>query len=142
MKKIDNFVRCLAVLSEADYIEAENDPIYRAGVIGQFNLTFELGWKAVKAVLQENGVAGAETGSARDILKLAAKTGIIEDQTLWLLMLKDRNHTIHIYEGEEDLDRFLIAIRDSYTPAFQRLEEILEEKQMEIERDEASITHA
>ena len=42
MKKIDNFTRCLEILKNADFNMAEDDEIYRTGVIGQFNLTFEL----------------------------------------------------------------------------------------------------
>ena len=42
MKKLDNFSNCLSVLKNADFKLAENNEIYRTGVIGQFNLTFEL----------------------------------------------------------------------------------------------------
>lgn len=88
MKKIENFCRSLNVLNSADYKMAKNNEIYRTGVIGQFNLTFELAWKALKAVLEADGVSAAETGSPRDTLKLAAATGLIENQPVWLLMLK------------------------------------------------------
>ena len=42
MKKLDNFTNCLDVLKGADFKLAENNDIYRTGIIGQFNLTFEL----------------------------------------------------------------------------------------------------
>ena len=42
MKKLDNFSNCLEVLKSADFEMADNNDIYRTGVIGQFNLTFEL----------------------------------------------------------------------------------------------------
>ena len=41
MKKLDNFSNCLDILKNADFEMANNDDIYRTGVIGQFNLTFE-----------------------------------------------------------------------------------------------------
>ena len=44
MKKLDNFTNCLAILADADFKMAETNDIYRTGVIGQFNLTFELAW--------------------------------------------------------------------------------------------------
>ncbi|MCH3954173.1 MAG: nucleotidyltransferase substrate binding protein [Eubacterium sp.] len=134
MKKIDNFKRCLDVLSGADFKMAVNDEIYRTGVVGQFNLTFELAWKALKAVLEENGVVEAETGSARDIFKLAAKTGMIADSSVWLLMLKKRNLSVHLY-NEEEVDELLILIRDSFLPALHSLEQILTDKEKEIESD-------
>ena len=52
MKKLDNFLNCLKVLEKADFSLAENDEIYRTGIIGQFNLTFELAWKALQQVLR------------------------------------------------------------------------------------------
>lgn len=37
MKKLDNFINCLAVLANADFKMAETNDIYRTGIIGQFN---------------------------------------------------------------------------------------------------------
>lgn len=134
MKKIENYRKCLKVLEKGDFQQAQNDEIYRMGMIGQFQLTFELAWKALKYVLEQDGVGGAETGSARDILKLSAKTGFLQDENTWLLMLKKRNQSAHIY-NEEDADELMILIRDSFIPAFKELEVFLLKKQREIEED-------
>ena len=48
MKKLENFSNCLNVLKNADFDLADNNDIYRIGVIGQFNLTIELAWKAYR----------------------------------------------------------------------------------------------
>lgn len=48
MKKLENFSNCLNVLKNADFDLADNNDIYRTGVIGQFNLTIELAWKALQ----------------------------------------------------------------------------------------------
>ena len=77
MKKLDNFSNCLDILKNADFEMANNDDIYRTGVIGQFNLTFELAWKALQAVLRLHGAEGAETGSPREILQLGYKLGFL-----------------------------------------------------------------
>ena len=134
MRKIDNFCRCLKVLEKGNFQNAEDDEIYRMGMIGQFQLTFELAWKALKFVLEQDGVGEAETGSARDILKLAVRTGFLQDENIWLLMLKKRNQSTPIY-NEEDADELLILIRDSFIPAFRDLEGFLVKKQQEIEAD-------
>lgn len=134
MKKIENFCRSLAVLEKGNFQQAENDEIYRMGMIGQFHLTFELAWKALKAILEMDGVGGAETGSARDILKLAAKTGYLKDENLWLLMLKKRNESTHIY-NEEEADELMVLLRDSFIPAFGKLKKFLLGKEREIEED-------
>lgn len=127
MKKLENFSNCLAVLKSADFEQANENDIYRMGVIGQFNLTFELAWKALQAVLKQHGVEEAETGSPREILQLGYKVGFVNDQAAWLLMLKKRNVSVHIY-NEDEIDELVILIRDSFIPEFTALEETLREK--------------
>lgn len=134
MKKLDNFSNCLTVLKNADFKLADSNEIYRTGVIGQFNLTFELAWKALQEVLKLHGAAGAETGSPREILQLGYKLGFVSDASVWLLMLKKRNTSVHIY-NEEEIDEMILLIRDSFIPAFGKLEKTLQEKLQEVEEE-------
>lgn len=127
MKKLDNFAKCLHVLENADFNFAGENEIYRTGVIGQFNLTFELAWKALQAVLRVHGAEGAETGSPREIFQLGYKLGFVEDSAVWLMMLKKRNTAVHIYNDDE-IDEMLLLIRDSFIPTFLVLEHTLEKK--------------
>lgn len=127
MKKIENFTNCLNVLKSADFEFAYENDIYRTGVIGQFNLTFELAWKALQEVLRVHGAMGAETGSPREILQLGYKLGFLDDSAVWLTMLKNRNLSVHIYD-EDEIDKMLLLIRDSFIPAFGILEKTLREK--------------
>ena len=50
MKKLDNFENCLDILKQADFDLADSNDIYRMGVVGQFNLTFELAWKVLQVL--------------------------------------------------------------------------------------------
>ena len=134
MKKLDNFINCLNVLKGADFKLAENNDIYRTGIIGQFNLTFELSWKALQAVLRIHGSEGAQTGSPREILQLGYKFGFIDDSAVWLLMLKKRNTSVHIYD-EDEVDEMIVLIRDSFIPAFVVLENVLKAKLDGIDED-------
>lgn len=134
MKKLDNFSNCLDILKNADFEFANNDDIYRTGVIGQFNLTFELAWKALQAVLRLHGAQGAETGSPREILQLGYKLGFVNDSAVWLLMLKKRNTSVHIYD-EDEVDELLLLIRDSFIPALIKLRDTLNAKLAEAEDD-------
>lgn len=127
MKKLDNFSNCLAVLKSADFQLAEENVIYRTGIIRQFNLTFELAWKALQAVLRLHGAEGAESGSPREILQLGYKLGFVTDSAVWLLMLKKRNTSVHIY-NEDEIDEMLLLVRDSFIPAFAVLEGTLRTK--------------
>lgn len=134
MKKMDNFLNCLDVLKQADFSLAAENEIYRTGIVGQFNLTFELAWKALQQVLRVHGVQEAETGSPREILQLGYKVGFIEDSSVWLLMLKKRNLSVHLY-NEAEIDELLILIRDKFIPAFWQLGKILQQKLAEVEED-------
>ena len=134
MKKFDNFTNCLAVLANADFKMAETNDIYRTGIIGQFNLTFELAWKAFQEVMRMHSVAEVATGSPREILQLAYKFGFINDSEIWLLMLKKRNTSVHIY-NEDEVDEMIVLIRDSFIPAFAALKDTLAKKLVEAESD-------
>lgn len=134
MKKLDNFSNCLTILRNADFKLADNNDIYRTGVIGQFNLTFELAWKALQEILRLHGAEEADTGSPREILQLGYKLGFVNDSAVWLLMLKKRNTSVHIY-NEKEVDEMILLIRDSFIPAFVALEKTLREKLAEAESD-------
>ena len=134
MKKLDNFSNCLTILRNADFKLADNNDIYRTGVIGQFNLTFELTWKALQEILRLHGAEEADTGSPREILQLGYKLGFVNDSAVWLLMLKKRNTSVHIY-NEQEVDEIILLIRDSFIPAFVALEKTLKEKLAEAESD-------
>ena len=134
MKKRDNFSSCLDVLRRADFEITEENEIYRTGIIGQFNLTFELAWKALQEILKLHGAAGAETGSPREILQLGYKLGFLNDSAVWLLMLKKRNVSVHLY-NEDDIDEMILLVRDSFIPAFSALEKTLQEKLAEVRAD-------
>ncbi len=134
MKKFDNFVNCLNVLKNADFNLARENEIYRTGVIGQFNLTFELAWKALQAVLRLYGVEEFATGSPRDVLKVGYKLGFANDADVWLEMLKKRNGSTLIYD-EQAINDAILAIRDSFIPAFATLEETLRKKIVKAKED-------
>ena len=127
MKKLDNFSNCLAVFRKADFEFADENEIYRTGIIGQFNLTFELAWKALQEILKLHGAVEAETGSPREILQLGYKMGFLDDSAVWLSMLKKCNTSVHIY-NEDEVDELLLLIRDSFIPAFSVLENTLMNK--------------
>lgn len=132
MKKYDNFSGCFETLKKADRTAAYSDDIYRTGVIGQFNLTFELAWKVLQAVLRLHSVAEADTGSPREIIKLGFKVGFIVDERVWLDIQKDRNSSVHIY-NEEEADEIVGRIFDRYIPAFEEFSKTIKEKLEEAE---------
>jgi nucleotidyltransferase substrate binding protein (TIGR01987 family) len=132
MKKLDNFTNCLSILANADFKFAETNDIYRMGIIGQFNLTFELAWKALQEIMRLHSVEEATTGSPREILQLGYKIGFINDSQIWLLMLKKYNTSVYSY-NEDEVDEMIVLIHDSFIPAFTALKNILLKKLEEVE---------
>ena len=125
VKKFEAFANSLAVLLRSK--RGFDDEIYRMGIVGQFNLTFELSWKALREVLFNHGVIEASTGSPREIIKAGYKFHFLSDEETWLDMLKRRNEAIHIYN--EDISKKLVAlIFDKYMAAFVNLREELQRR--------------
>jgi nucleotidyltransferase substrate binding protein (TIGR01987 family) len=132
MKKYESFARGLAVLAQADRELAVQNEIYRMGIIWQFNLTFELAWKALKEILELHGVAEAVTGSPREIFKSAYKLGWLSDDKICLDMLKKRNIAIHVYDEEKALTVMKVIFAD-YIIALQDLDKELSKRLAEVE---------
>ena len=125
MKKFESYKKSLAVLLSARKPDINTDDIYRMGIIGQFNLTFELAWKAVKESLEYQGVALLTPGSPREVLKSGYKTGLVDNAEVWLDMLQKRNRAIHIYD-ENEADELIEQIFTRYITAFVHLRDVLE----------------
>lgn len=127
MKKFENFKKSLDVLLSADKATAQSNEIYRTGVIGQYNLTFELAWKAIQSVMRIHSVAENETGSPREVIKQAYKIGFIDNAEQWQLMLKKRNVSIHIY-NEKEINEMIDLIFDQFMETLIQLRDKLEQK--------------
>ena len=128
IKKFDSFVKSLEILKNSSRDESRQNEIYRMGIIGQFNLTFELSWKALRESLIFHGVKEAVSGSPREIIKAAYKFGFINDSEIWLDMMKCRNLSIHIYSDENIIDELVQKIFDKFISAFVVLQDELKNR--------------
>lgn len=126
MKKFDYYCRHLQVLKSAEKEDLENEFII-SGIIDKFFIQFELGWKVMKALLLYEGDSVGQTGSPRDVIKEAYRYFGFMDEEVWLKMLRERNDTTHIYDGnaaKELVQKILIE----YIKEFQRLQEAVEKR--------------
>lgn len=121
MKKFDNYVSNLRVLSNADKEDLENEFIV-SGIIDKFFIQFELGWMVLKELLHYEGMSVATTGSPREIMKAAYAVYDCLDEDIWLAMLRARNDMTHIYDGDA-AKRMVDKILNSYIPEFQKLQQ-------------------
>lgn len=120
MKKFENYVSNLKVLSKAEKEDLNNEFII-SGIIDKFFIQFELGWKVLKELLRYEGLSIANTGSPREIIKSAYAVYDYLDEEVWLSMLRARNDMTHIYDG--DAARNMVEqILSKYIPEFQKLQ--------------------
>lgn len=84
----------------------------RAGTIQAFEFCFELAWKTMKRILAERGLVA---NSPKEVFRLAALDGLIDNPELWFEFLRKRNMTVHTYDQDEADD--IIAICPQFSQA-------------------------
>ncbi len=102
--KLNNFIAANKRLREA-IVSFKGDPentLYRDALIQRFEFTFELAWKTLAEVLQDQGIV-LNIVSPKSVLKAAYAAGYISDEKIWMLMIDDRNAMSHIYREEESV---------------------------------------
>lgn len=120
MKRFDELTRHLNVLRRAPEEDLKNEFII-SGVIDKFFIQFELSWKVLKQLLLYEGDAVGRTGSPREIIKAAYVRYDFIDEEIWLVMLKERNDTTHIY-NEAKAKEMVGKIVDLYIGEFDKLQ--------------------
>ncbi len=98
-------------LREALALPIDAHPIALDGTIQRFEFCYELVWKTVQRFARS---VGLDPRSPRDAFRVAYGQGWIEDEDLWLSMLRDRNLTSHTYKIELALEIYG-RIRSYYT---------------------------
>ena len=74
------------------------------GLTGLYEIAFEQAWKAIKEILTNQGFEECQSGSPRQIIKVAYKAGMIHDEEVWLSALSSRNNVSHAYNEAIALD--------------------------------------
>jgi nucleotidyltransferase substrate binding protein (TIGR01987 family) len=90
---------------------SDPDTVQKAGIIQFFEICFELGWKVLKDYMEEKGIT--EIDFPRDIIKKSFEVELIQNGSVWLEALKNRNLTSHTYD-EVMADRVISDIKNGY----------------------------
>ncbi len=114
--KFDKFQKARTAL-EAIYLKpVQEDRANIDATIQRFEFTFELAWKFLKEYFFEQGL---ELNYPIDVIKEAFAVHLIDDEGIWLRMLKDRNMTSHTY-NEMLADEIYVRIK-LYVPLLHEL---------------------
>lgn len=127
MKKFENFCKTLTNLQVVRDIEEPYDVLTIAGSVALFRICFEQAWKAMSSILADHGYSAARTGSPKQILKLAYRAEILQDEEKWLAMLASRNEVPYSYNEEIALE-LMQAAKADYIGMFEVLKAELEDK--------------
>lgn len=122
-QKVANFRLALAAL-EQSLSTPVSEPRDMSGIIKDFELAYELGWKALKQTLAEQG---HPSGSAREAFSLAYSLEYLSEEAVWLEMIGDRNLTVHTYN--QTLAKAMCErIRQRFSPALKELLALLDKE--------------
>lgn len=120
----------LEVFQDTNFIEKLNEKqvkTIRAGVIQNFEFTYELSWKFIKRWLENNiGNTEVDGVSHRQLFRLAAESNLISDIDQWMLFHKYRNLTSHTYD--ENTAREVANISQVFSTTCQSLVKTLKQK--------------
>ena len=101
-KALTSYKNSIESLEKAKDLETTDKKMIntlKAGIIQNFEFTYELCWKFMKRWL-ENNVSKTEVEgiSRRHLFRLAAKNHLIDSVDDWMLFHEARNQTSHIYD--------------------------------------------
>jgi len=109
-------------LSEA-LREPETSALAVDGTIQRFEFVIELYWKTLKRILAAEHI---QVATPREALQQAYRAHWLNDEGLWLQMLKDRNETSHIYN--EQMARQIYERIRKYYPELERTYRFLKQR--------------
>ncbi|MFC1522694.1 HI0074 family nucleotidyltransferase substrate-binding subunit [Elusimicrobiota bacterium] len=121
-ESFEDFANALKRLQEA-LNEPESNILAIDGTIQRFEFTFELLWKTFRRTLL---IEGIETNTPKEALRKAYEARWIDDETLWLNVLKDRNETSHTYD-ETKARQIYSHIKD-YMPELNKCRDLLKQR--------------
>ncbi len=117
-KKYENSMRGLKKPLELQDMKTVESDVFRDALIQRFEFTFEMIWKLLKAYMEDQGIQ--DINAPKSVLKEAYAQNLIDDEKVWISMLKDRNLTSHIY-SEAVAVKISRDIIVNYIPLFEKL---------------------
>ena len=114
--KFDKFSKALLTLEEIYLKPPRDDRSNIDATIQRFEFTFELAWKFLKDYFMERDL---ELNFPKEVIQKAFEVHLIDNEDLWIMMLKDRNMTSHTYD--EDLADAIFGRIKLYVPELRKL---------------------
>lgn len=105
VKAVSSLEKAIKVSTDEErmsLLDKDQKDTIRAGVIQNFEFTYELCWKFMQRWLKENQTEMVDLPRTRkDLFRLAAKHGLIRDPLPWFEYGDARNLTSHTYSPDK-----------------------------------------
>lgn len=121
-KKLEDYEKSVHNLLEV--LHKDMTPIEQDAAIKRFELAFETCWKVLRGIIIDKGLNRFDT--PKDVFKYAVLLNWIDDENVWLEIIKTRNLTVHTYN--ENLAQDIILDLPRFSIAFNKLLKILKIK--------------
>lgn len=96
----------------AEGVPARELEVIKAGVIRNFEFTYELCWKTMKRWLEFHVGPDCVDGVPRqELFRVAAENLLLTDVAQWMTYHRARNHTSHVYDAAVADEVFAAAMR-------------------------------
>ncbi|HLB57354.1 MAG TPA: HI0074 family nucleotidyltransferase substrate-binding subunit [Gammaproteobacteria bacterium] len=100
-QKLTNFTNALLQLENALNEPLDKKRLALDATIQRFEFSYELFWKILKVLLEQEGI---EANTPRQVFQEAYRARWLDNEQLWLEMMKDRNTTTHVYNEKIALE--------------------------------------
>lgn len=102
LKSFESAVNAACSEERMACLEDDQKDAIRAGVIQNFEFTYELSWKFMQRWLRDNQIKDVDLPRTRkDLFRLAAQSGLIEDPVQWFADGDARNLASHTYSDDK-----------------------------------------
>ena len=129
-KALTSFLRLYARIADEKFMSQQDDVIrlgLEAGLIQNFEFTYELSWKAIKRWLENNISPDVADGvTRRELFRMAAENRLILDVDEWMTYHAARNEASHRYGME--IAQEVMAVLSDFGRAAQQLLARLQER--------------
>lgn len=99
INSMDRSIKVATSLIEGE-IDTDHEEVLRAGVIQNFEFSYELCWKFMKRWLEENfGSTLVDGITMKELFRIAAENKLITNVDAWFNYQRKRNITSHTYDA-------------------------------------------
>jgi nucleotidyltransferase substrate binding protein (TIGR01987 family) len=99
-----------------EYQSDSNRESFQLALTQAFEIIVELSWKTIKDYLENEGYD--EVYNGKEAIRFAFQRELIHEAEVWMVALKKRNLTSHLYNSEV-LHETLVFIQEQFYPALQ-----------------------